>query len=184
LKLCRGKIIGWLNADDLYTQGALEKVYDFFKQEQETKWLFGKCRIINEDGKEIRRAVTLYKNLMSRKYNYRRLLIENYISQPAVFFRKELFDELGDTDMDLHYAMDYELWLRIGKKYPAGVIRDWLASFRKHRDSKSESDFSIHFHEELNIAKKAHDGKFTLFLHKLNIYKIIIFYRIFRKLGI
>ena len=103
---------------------------------------------------------------------------------PAVFFRKELFDELGYTDTNLHYAMDYELWLRIGKFYKPGVIHDYLASFRKHRNSKSESNFSTHFREEYKIAKKTGNGKFLLFLHKLNIYKIIISYTIFRKLGI
>lgn len=184
LKLSKGKIIGWLNADDLYLPGTLQTVIACFNQEPEYKWLYGKCRIINEEGKEIRRAVTLYKNLISGRFNYRRLLVENYISQPAVFFRKELFEELGHTNTDLHYAMDYELWLRIGKKYPAGVIREYLASFRRHSNSKSESDFGTHFHEELNIAEKAHNGKFILFLHRLNIYKIIILYKIFRKLGI
>jgi len=68
--------------------------------------------------------------------------------------------------------------------YHAGVIREYLASFRKHGDSKSESDFSTHFHEELNIAREMNDNKFTLFLHRLNIYKIIISYKILRKFGI
>ena len=42
-----------------------------------------RCRIIDEDGREIRRAVTCYKDRILRRYTYRRLLRQNLISQPA-----------------------------------------------------------------------------------------------------
>jgi glycosyltransferase involved in cell wall biosynthesis len=181
---CHGDIIGWLNSDDLYLPGALQQVFDFFEAHPHIKWVYGKCRIIDKNDREIRKLVTFYKNLISRTFNFKWLLVENYISQPAVFIKKEVLEELGAIDPELHYAMDYDLWLRIGAKYPAGVIRDYLACFRRHEDSKSESDYLRHFKEELHIAGKYHKGRFLLFIHKLNIYKIVFLYRSFRVFGL
>jgi glycosyltransferase involved in cell wall biosynthesis len=184
LAVSKGEIIGWLNSDDLYLPGALQKVGDYFDANKDKKWAYGFCRIIDENDNEIRRGVTLYKKLIGRKFRYNWLLVENYISQPAVFIRKEVLEEIGHTNRDLHFAMDYELWLRIGALYPAGVIPGYLACFRRHRRSKSERDYLRHFSEEYQVARRFHKGRFLLFLHRLNVYKIIFSYRLFRLFGI
>lgn len=184
LSLARGEIIGWLNSDDLYLPGALQKVNDYFKAHSDKMWVYGRCRIIDDQGRVIRRLVTLYKNLVSLRFSYSWLLVENYISQPAVFFRKELLEELGHTDTDLHYTMDYEMWLRIGARYPAGVIRQYLACFRRHAVTKSERGFRKQFREGYEVARKMHKGRFLRFLHKMNMLKIIGIYRFMKFIGI
>ena len=72
--------------------------------------------------------------------------------------------------------MDYELWLRLGKKYSPGVIHDHLACFRRHLYSKSESGYVKQFSEEYQIAKENTNNPFLLLLHKLNILKIVAIY--------
>ena len=62
LKMATGDIVAFLNADDLYTGGALEKVVKHFKKNPECKWITGYCRIMNAESKEIRRHITRYKN--------------------------------------------------------------------------------------------------------------------------
>jgi glycosyltransferase involved in cell wall biosynthesis len=167
-----GDIIGWLNSDDLYIPGALQKVADYFERHSECKWLYGKCRIINENDQEIRRWITWYKNLLSRKFSYKRLLVENYISQPAVFIKRELFESVGRTNDALHYVMDYDLWLRLGALYSPGYLDEYLACFRVHGQSKSRKDFQKQFREEFQTHKKYHQGRLLLLLHRMNIYKI------------
>lgn len=184
LSKANGKIIGWLNSDDLYLPGALQKVSDYFDTHPEKMWIYGRCRIINNHDREIRRFVTLYKNLISGRFRYKWLLVENYISQPAVFLKKELLEELGQTDTNLHYTMDYEMWLRIGARYPPGVIRDDLAGFRRHSLAKSERNFRKQFREGYIVAGKMHKGWLFRFLHKVNMLKIIVLYRIMRLLGV
>ena len=183
LALSGGEIIGWLNSDDCYLPGTLQKVKDFFQKHPEKKWVYGRCRIIDENDREIRRMVTFYKNLISSKFSYKWLLMENYISQPAVFFRKEVLAELGHTNPDLHYTMDYEMWLRMGAIYPAGVIHSYLASFRRHAGTKSEMDFRKQFREGYEVVKKMDKGWFVCFIHKLNTVKIIGLYRAMKFFG-
>jgi len=76
--------------------------------------------------------------------------------------------------------MDYEYRLRLGKKYDPVYIPRYIANFRFYQTSKSGSRFIQQFQDELRLARKYANGKhrFSLFLHKINYYKIIAIYKI------
>jgi glycosyltransferase involved in cell wall biosynthesis len=178
IRMATGDIIGWLNSDDLYLPGALQAVSDYFRDHSECSWVYGQCRIINRSGEERWNWITRYKNSRLRKFTYEKLLRENFISQPAVFFRKKLFEKAGGLDLSLRYAMDYDLWLRFGMISPAGVIRKDLASFRRHGSSKSETGYRDQFFEQFAVARRYGPSFFNRALHRFNIFKIITSYRI------
>jgi glycosyltransferase involved in cell wall biosynthesis len=119
-----GDVIAYLNSDDVYEPGTLKKVADQFSAHPETLWLTGHCRIIDEQDREIRRPITAYKNFLLRHYSHSLLLITNPISQPATFWRRQVIDELGVFNKNEHFVMDYDYWLRIGKRYPLAVLDD------------------------------------------------------------
>lgn len=178
LKKSTGKIIAYLNADDIYEPDCLKQVAHFFAVNPEVKWVTGKCRIINKSGKEISKPVTAYKNFYL-KYcrSIYSLFVLNYISQPSTFWRRELLAKAGYFDESLYYSMDYDYWLRIGKIYESGFIDEYLASFRVHPGSKSEKNFGGLFAGGYEVCKK-NNPKYA-FLHRLHdlfslvIYKII-----------
>jgi GT2 family glycosyltransferase len=176
--MATGEIIGWLNSDDLYLPGALKAVTDYFRDHPECSWVYGRCRIVDSNGKERWKWITRYKNARLKKFTYAKLLRENFISQPAVFFRKDLFEKAGSLNLDLHYAMDYDLWLRFGQISPAGVINLDLSSFRRHGTSKSETGFRDQFYEQYAVAKKYGPSVFNRAAHRFNIFKIITSYRL------
>ncbi|MFZ2976073.1 MAG: glycosyltransferase family 2 protein [Candidatus Moraniibacteriota bacterium] len=179
LKIATGDIVAYLNSDDTYEPKALQKVADYFSRNPNSKWAYGKCKIINANDQEIRKPITWYKNFLLKKYSYSKLLCENFISQPAVFWKREIHSELGFFNESEHFCMDYEFWLRIGRKYPAGVINDYLANFRYYSNSKSGSVNKKQFQDELRLAKKFGAGyPLLIFLHKINYYKITGIYRI------
>jgi glycosyltransferase involved in cell wall biosynthesis len=178
LAMASGEIIGWLNSDDLYLPGTLQAVADHFRDNPGCRWAYGRCRIIDSAGKERWKWITRYKNARLRKFTIERLLRENFISQPAVFFRKDLFEEAGHLDLDLHYAMDYDLWLRFAGITPAGVINRDLACFRRHGSSKSETGYRDQFFEQYAVAKKYGPSFYNRAAHRFNIFKIITSYRI------
>ncbi|MFZ0041628.1 MAG: glycosyltransferase family 2 protein, partial [Solirubrobacteraceae bacterium] len=129
LRIANGDVVAFLNSDDTYVAGALAKVAAYFESHPQTMWAYGKCRIIDEHDQEIRRPITWYKNMMLRRYSFRKLLAENFISQPSTFWRRCLHDEIGYLNEEEHFVMDYEFWLRAGQRYPAGVIKNYLANF-------------------------------------------------------
>jgi len=50
LRLANGDIVAWLNADDCYQPGALQRVADAFQRHPRKALAFGRCRIVNEQG--------------------------------------------------------------------------------------------------------------------------------------
>jgi hypothetical protein len=142
MKLAQGDIIAYLCADDIYEPGCLRKVADFFTGNTDRRWVYGKCRIINESGREIRKPITWYKVFWQKRYGYTWLLVTNFIAQPAVFWCREMVDETGLLDVHAHLTMDYDYWLRLGAKHEPGFIDEYLARFRWHPVSKSATGFT------------------------------------------
>lgn len=177
ISMATGDIIGWLNSDDLYEDGALEKVLQAFGQDPGCSWLYGKCRIIDRDGREIMKWITRYKNRSLRRFSLERLMRENFVSQPAVFFRKELFEKVGPLDLTLNYALDYDLWLRFGLQSPACVADEYLSRFRRHGASKSETGTREQFREEYEVCLRYGPSRYSRIMHWVNMHKIVLGYR-------
>lgn len=183
MRLSSGDILAYLNSDDLYQPRALFAVNDFFQHHPDITWAYGRCRVINENNQEIRRAITAYKNFWMRRYSYRKLLAINFISQPATFWRKKIRDEIGLFDENEHLVMDYAYWLRIGQRYSAGFIPAYLADFRMYAASKSFQSYRQQFQDELRLAKKHADSRLPILLHRLNYVSILAGYKILQKIS-
>lgn len=179
-----GDYIGWLNSDDTYLPGAFAAICDVFENAPNAKWAYGKVRIIDPDDNEIRRAITAYKNRKMRRFDFKKLLAENWISQMGVFWRRSFGESVGPLRVDLKYCMDYDLWLRMGKQSCGRFVDRYLANFRWYPQSKSGAGFTRQFQEELEVARR-HGGKhrWPLFVHRVNYYKIITAYSLMRWLG-
>ncbi|MFC1723866.1 glycosyltransferase family 2 protein [Nanoarchaeota archaeon] len=183
-KKATGDIIAYLNSDDLYESGAIQKVVNFFEKNPKIGWVYGQTRIIDEKGKEIRKWIKRYRHWLGAKYSYNKLLMENYVAQPSVFFRRQILNDCGYLDEKQHLVMDYEYWLRIGRKHKGKFLDKPIARFRWYRQSKSGSMFVKQFRQELNVAKKYARGKrWPIFVHTINYYKIITVYRLMQLLS-
>ncbi len=178
-----GAIVAYLNSDDTYVDRSLFVINDFFNQFPEVRWAYGRCRIVDEHDREIRQWLTAYKHFWGRRYSYRKLLSINFINQPAVFWRRAAWRECGPFREDLHLVMDYEYWLRLGQRYPAGVIPAALANFRVYPDSKSFQRYRQQFQDELRVARQYAGGRAAVLLHYLNYLSIIAGYRVVQRLA-
>ena len=184
LRMATGDIVAFLNSDDTYEPDALSTVARFFHKYPDTQWVYGKCHIIDAQDREIRKPITWYKNLLLGSYSYPKLLSENFISQPATFWRRDLHAEIGYFNETEHFCMDYEFWLRIGSKYQAGVIDSYLANFRYYPTSKSGSVNKKQFQDELRIAKRyGRKHPVSLLLHAGNYYKITTLYQLMNSIS-
>lgn len=177
LKMATGDIIAFLNADDLYTEGALEKVVTYFKDNPDCLWLTGYCRIIDENNKEIRKYITKYKNIGLGRLTLDSLLIEDTISQPATFWRKSLMDEIGYLDESLHYAMDHDYWARMEKVSHMHLIKEYLAEFRFTSNTKTGSSIEKTLAESRLVAERHANNRWVLFRQWVSNLKRIIVYK-------
>ncbi|MFQ5736866.1 MAG: glycosyltransferase family 2 protein [Thermodesulfobacteriota bacterium] len=183
IRMSTGEIVAYLNSDDVYMPGALHKVADYFGAHPGVMWATGKCRIIDLRDREMRGWITAYKNFFLARYSYNILLITNFISQPATFLRRGLFDEFGLFDIHHHKVMDYDLWLRVGGRYRPGFIDDYLAGFRVYPQSKTSSSFEDTFRQELEVSRKYSHSRIINALHYLNYAGICAAYTVLDRLA-
>ncbi len=175
-----GEIGCWINADDYYRPGAFQKVIETFQRNRQADWLYGRCDIVNETGHKIRIPVTWYKNLLGWKFSYKLLLSENYINQPATFWRMNLWKNAGGLSLDYPISADYHLWLKFSQESKAIALHDTLACFRRCGESISDTQFEKQFAEELEIAT-LYSGRLITTIHRFNFWKIITAYKIMSK---
>lgn len=155
LKIATGEIVSWLNADDLYHPGAFARVLATFIRHPDRALYFGACRIINEEGEEIRKAITRFKEFFFPLSSRFTIQCINYISQPSLFFQRNAQLKAGLLREDLVAAWDYDLTLRLWRQGGGACIEGApLADFRWHKDSISAKRFHKQFKEEFEAAAK------------------------------
>jgi hypothetical protein len=73
---------------------------------------------------------------------YRRrtmVMSHNVIPQPAAFIRREALETVGMLDESLHYVMDMEFFLRVGRLRAPRFIDNTLAGMTRHPDAKTSA---------------------------------------------
>ncbi|MCI5209798.1 MAG: glycosyltransferase [Candidatus Electrothrix sp. ATG2] len=154
LRLATGDVLAWLNADDLYYPRTLERVRQALECRPDAAFCFGSCPIIDEQGREIRSGITRCKEFfypVSSRFTYQCI---NYLSQPALFFRRQAGERAGLLPEGMVAAWDYEFILRLWHCGDAvQVAGPPLSAFRWHEDSISGQNFQVQFQEEYQAAK-------------------------------
>lgn len=129
--MASGEIVAHLNSDDYYAHpGVLSRVADRFHADAGCDWLTAGLTFVDE------RRLPL-RDVRVRRYSFRRLLRGNIILHPATFIRRSVFRGVGGFDLSLRYCMDYDLFLRLGRKSSPCLLDQQLACFRVHPESRS-----------------------------------------------
>jgi glycosyltransferase involved in cell wall biosynthesis len=156
--MASGDLIGFLNADDRYEPGALQAVGEAFAADPDAMWLTGYCRIVDGAGEEIREPVTRYKNFLLRRFSFPLYLTQNFVSDPATFVRRSALDAVGPLDNRYRISHDYDLWLRVARRWQPIVLERYLSSFRMVEGTLSMAGFERQFREHEEVARLRGDG--------------------------
>lgn len=101
-----GEICAYLNSDDVFLPNALCNVSSFLDARSEAALAYGDCQIIDEGS----RVSDLW---VAPEFDLQELLFRCYIAQPASFWRMSKLSTVGAFNAEMHYAFDYEMWLRM-----------------------------------------------------------------------
>lgn len=144
LRVAGGDVVAHLHSDDYYLHpGVLQEVAETFTQ-RSAEWVFG--TILNViDGQ--------CEPLSYRmpRYSYRTLLRGNFIPHPATFVRRRLIETAGYFDEEYRFAMDYALWLELGKLAEPVQIDRPLTAFRRHPESLSTKNRLLGLEEDFKV---------------------------------
>jgi glycosyltransferase involved in cell wall biosynthesis len=134
-KRATGDVLCWINSDDCLKPGALSCVAQQLSNYQDCLWLVGACELIDEHGNltNIRKVNSIS---LSTFANWN----TNWFTQQSTFWTRTLLDKIGHLNESLHYAMDYDLWLRMFAESNPISINQVLAQYRFHANAKCVKD--------------------------------------------
>lgn len=112
-RAARGSLIGWLNADDLYTPGALARAVTALERNPEWLMVYGEGEEFNAVSGLRQRYPTLPPSCGMVAFRS-----HCFICQPAVVFRRSMAVMLGPLDQHWRTAFDFDLWLRAFASFP------------------------------------------------------------------
>ncbi len=129
-----GEYLAWLNSDDRYVPGAIGAAVQEMAADPSVALLYGRGEFIDRDGEVTGPCLHV------EPWSFERLVgALNLILQPATLFRRDAYLEIGGLDLALHYCMDYDLWIRLGSRYPVRFLPRVLAQARVYGETKTAS---------------------------------------------
>lgn len=143
--MATGEIFAWLNSDDVYLPGALQTAVDHFRDHPDTGLMYGNADYVDSSG-------AIVGSYRTAEFDLDKLASANIICQPAAFFRKEAFEAVGGLDESLHFAMDYDLWVRIGRHFTCHHLSSPIATYRLHETSKTINSDTLYTNCEESLA--------------------------------
>ena len=128
----RGEFVAWLNSDDFYYPGALSHAVEVLRQNPKSGLVYGEGNLVAEDGSVMWKFPETVPFDLWRLANH-----SDYILQPTVFFRREALFQCGLLAEDLNWGLDWDLWIRIGKRFPFSYTGNVLAASRIYSETKT-----------------------------------------------
>ena len=139
-----GDVIAHLHSDDYYAHPQVLSHVAAALEQSGSEWLFGRC-MSDVEGRRVP------ENYAIPRYSQRRMLKGNFIPHPATFIRRSLFERAGNFDESIKYAMDYDLWLRLGSLAEPVQLEEHLAVFRWHAGSLTSANRMASFQNDFEV---------------------------------
>ena len=124
LAMATGEVVGWLNADEFYLQGALETAARTLDSTG-ADIVYGDMLLVDERGNLIRRV---------GNHSFDPYVLQHsscYIPSCTFFARRQAIERFPWRN-DFRQIMDWDLYLRLSKHAQFAYVREPLAAFRVH----------------------------------------------------
>lgn len=137
ISMASGDIIAFQNSDDMYySRNAVGKAVTAMASKPEAGVVFGDCVFCDEEGE-----VAGFSNENQQRFNYPALLCSEFtIPLTSAFARRSAIDAIGGKlDVSLNILPDWELWVRIGLKFPIVYVAEIFGVFRDYPERAGAS---------------------------------------------
>ena len=145
-----GDFIAVYHSDDLYDAEIIAKSVSFLDTNPTCGMVSTLATVIDSNGKELG-DLGLPQSLKSKNryvFDFEEIfsaILDSFVAfliTPTVMVRKSVYESLGHFKIHEKYksAGDYEMWLRILRHFPAGIIPEFLIKYRKHAQQGSQTE--------------------------------------------
>jgi len=157
IKKSKSDFVAFLDADDEWEKNKLELQYQKFKTTNYPNLGLVYCdfTVMNEEGKAIPRKKRFHLDPSIKGSVHMKLLEGNKIasSGSGALIKKQCLTECGMFDTNLSAAEDWDLWLRISKKYEVDYCAERLVKIRLHGNNMQKDNVKMLINRS-NVIKK------------------------------
>lgn len=130
VQIAQGDWILWLNADDELTPNAVVRFLETLERNPTADVIYGHVQFIDEQNRHVKTCYHL-------PYHYSLIWNNVYIPPSSgTFFRRELLLR-NPLDINYHYVMDVEWFIRCGRNLRAVLVDHVLSRFRISSQGKT-----------------------------------------------
>jgi len=136
--VARGKYLAYLDDDDSYLPHHIETLVSFLENND--------CKVAYTDAHRAHINTINGRDTVQRRdvpysidFDSDRMLIQNYIPTLCVMHEKNCLDTTGSFDEDLTVLEDWDLWIRMSRRYPFAHVKKITCEFVWRTDGKTMS---------------------------------------------
>lgn len=162
-----GEYIAFLDDDDEWKSEKIEKQLQKFTSE-DIALVYCGSEQLNEATGEVRQLTCTFLEGQL----YKRLLQNNFIGSTSFpLLRRSALCEIGGFDVQMLSCQDYDVWLRLSKKYSIAFVRDPLVVYHWSAGEQITKDpmKRISGHERINLKNADAIKDDSLLLRKRNL---------------
>ena len=152
ISLSETEFVAFLDHDDLWVPDKLQLQMEHFNENPQIGLVYAKYTSFR-DGKELR---TKPENGYSG-WIFKELLSKSFIQTSTVVVKRECLDAVGPYDETFSLGDEYDMFLRIARKFQCGFVDKGLTRYRVHDTNASNNDF-LFDNENLGVYKKIYNN--------------------------
>jgi glycosyltransferase involved in cell wall biosynthesis len=154
IELAGGELAAFLDSDDLFLPGKLKEQVQCFQQQPALVLVYCWFSIVDEHGRR-----RLGRRCRLSGFVARELLAQSMkgpLATPTVMVRRSALLEAGGFDESMALSEDTDLWCRLARLGPIGLIPEVLVQVRRHGGNLSFAPGRKRYHQAaLRILEKA-----------------------------
>jgi len=149
LRVASGDVVTWFGADDVYAGGIFAAVAEAWRRNPRAVYAApvanfysrGRQTLIRPRGLSIENVVQYWRG-------------RSLWHDPGLFWSRAVVDAVGEIDVSLRYAFDYDYLVRALQHFPVEYVDHVAAGFRLHGASKTISQTEAMMEETAAVSRR------------------------------
>ncbi len=153
----KGKYIALINSDDVWFQDKLFKQVSFLEMHEDYVACFSGTDYIDEENNILSKNEEIFKqpNRTQGKWLERLFTAGNCICHPSMLMKTDVYRNVGYYNHGMRQLPDFDMWIRVLKKYKIYILQEALVSHRRFINS-GENTSSVTISGFLRTMNESH----------------------------